>query len=266
MHYLINGVVKFNPVDYTLISTDKTVDMLTLSRISSELLQLFIINNEVPLNRENILSELWEKRGLNASSNNLNNYVSMLRKALTHCGCEGVITTIPKHGFIFSADITLLPQTKIKPTLIEPSPTELAEVPIFFQHNAPSSKKAVSLWFALLSFFFILLMGVVSYKVYDNYRLASLRTEIYHSDQCRFWLIDDLTRRKSVDWITGRLKKIMKDENISCKIPANIYFSSDKIVDSLGVAIIHEMFSYCAYKSKAPCENFIISRYEGQNE
>lgn len=266
MHYLINGVVTFNPVDYTLISSDKSVDMLTLSRISSELLQLFIASNEVPLTRESILSELWEKRGLNASSNNLNNYVSMLRKALTHCGCESVITTIPKHGFIFSAEITLLPQTQKKSTIPATAAIDLTEVPIFFQHNAPASRRLIPTWFALLSIVALLLTGAISYKVYDNYRLDSLRTEIYRSDQCRFWLIDDLTRRKSSGWIISRIKEIMKAERVNCRLPANIYFSSDKLLDSRGVAILHEVFSYCAYNSKAPCENYTYARYEGDNE
>lgn len=129
MRYLINSMVVFNPADYTLISNDKSVDMLTLSRISGELLQLFIIHNDAPLSRDAILFELWEKRGLNASSNNLNNYVSMLRKALMQCGCEGLITTIPKHGFIFSADVTVQPPAEVDTGLPADIMPELNHVP-----------------------------------------------------------------------------------------------------------------------------------------
>lgn len=115
MEYLINHSVKFNPVDCTLFSPGFTVDMITITRLSSDLLVLFVENNQVPLSRETILNKLWENRGLSASSNNLNNYVSILRKVMKQCGSPGVITTIPKYGFLFNAEVVRLDETEVVP-------------------------------------------------------------------------------------------------------------------------------------------------------
>lgn len=262
MRYLINSMVVFNPADYTLISNDKSVDMLTLSRISGELLQLFIIHNDAPLSRDAILFELWEKRGLNASSNNLNNYVSMLRKALMQCGCEGLITTIPKHGFIFSADVTVQPPAEVDTGLPADIMPELNHVPPVMPRKNIIRTGGIILLSLVVAFF----IAALSYQTYDYYRLASIRTELFRSDQCRFWLIDDVTRRKAPDQAIARIKNIVKEEKINCRLPVNVYFSSDRLMDSRGVAVVNEMFSYCAYNSKAPCDNFIFSRYEGQND
>lgn len=79
MKYIINGDLQYNSVDGTLYLSDHSIDMITLNRVTSELLLLLLNNNSVPLGRNTILNELWLKRGLNASSNNLNNYISILR-------------------------------------------------------------------------------------------------------------------------------------------------------------------------------------------
>lgn len=108
MNFNINEVVIYDSESAILFPFDKSNDMVTLTRISNDLLFLFVKNNNVSLRRDYILNELWEKRGLSASSNNLNNYVSMLRKALEKFGLVGLITTIPKFGFIFEADIVIV--------------------------------------------------------------------------------------------------------------------------------------------------------------
>lgn len=108
MNYLINGVLKYNSDDGTLYLIDGSADMLTLSRIANELLYIMVGNSGNPLSREHILNELWTKKGLSSSGNNLNNYMSMLRKVLSNLGFSEVIITIPKHGFMFNADVEII--------------------------------------------------------------------------------------------------------------------------------------------------------------
>lgn len=61
MEYIINGNVRYNSSDGTLFCPDNNIDMITLTRVTSELLLLLIKNNGAPLSRDTILSELWEK-------------------------------------------------------------------------------------------------------------------------------------------------------------------------------------------------------------
>ncbi|MGU9760799.1 winged helix-turn-helix domain-containing protein (plasmid) [Serratia marcescens] len=108
MNYIINERVRYNPSDGTFSCVDNHVDTLSLGRVANELFLLFITNNGVALRREDILNEIWEKKGFIASSNNLNNYVSLLRKMLYQFGLSELITTIPKYGFVFEADVVLI--------------------------------------------------------------------------------------------------------------------------------------------------------------
>ncbi|MDJ0476207.1 hypothetical protein QNA27_21415 [Pantoea eucalypti] len=57
--------------------------------------------------REILLTEVWDKYGLRGSNSNLNQYLSMLRRALAAYGCENLIITIPKIGIRLNTDISI---------------------------------------------------------------------------------------------------------------------------------------------------------------
>ncbi|MDW5512084.1 winged helix-turn-helix domain-containing protein [Serratia proteamaculans] len=264
MEYIINNYVSFNSSDGTLFCQDDSIDMITLNRVCNELLLLFIQNVGVPISRDKLLNELWEKKGLSASNNNLNNYVSMLRKALAQCGCPGVISTIPKHGFLFEADIIY-----IAPSVTSPAVTE--------DNQSPSSPlghgdKGIGTDFfsskkiKITIFFLVLLTAGVTTYIHENLRLNSVRSEIFRYQQCRFYLIDDMTRRLDRGKVINRINAIIKDEEINCAIKTNVYFSADKKRNTSGNYVFLELLGYCTYKSKAPCENYIYSRGEGVYE
>lgn len=50
---------------------------------------------------------VWDDYGLQASNSSLNQYISILRRALSAFGCEELIITVPKMGFRLNPDITL---------------------------------------------------------------------------------------------------------------------------------------------------------------
>jgi DNA-binding winged helix-turn-helix (wHTH) protein len=264
MEYIINNYVSFNSSDGTLFCQDDSIDMITLNRVSNELLLLFIQNIGVPISRDKLLNELWEKKGLSASNNNLNNYVSMLRKALAQCGCPGVISTIPKHGFLFEADILYIVPSVTSPAITEdnkPLSLPLGHgckwIGIFF---FSSEKIKITIFFLVL-----LTAGVTTY-IHENLRLNSVRNEVFRYQQCRFYLIDDMTRRFDRDKVISRINTMVKNEKIHCAIKANIYFSADRKINTSGNYTSFDLLAHCVYKSKAPCENYIYSRVEGVYE
>lgn len=268
MEYLINNNLKYNSLDGTLFNPDFNVDMITLARISNELLLLFILNAKSLLSRDEILNELWEKRGLSASSNNLNNHVSILRKALAECGCTGIITTVPKHGFLFDAEISLIEAVNT-PLLVIPAhiddtqPTTQTEVSVI---NAHKGKLLTPFVVKLLMFVSLVLITTMAYNLYDYLRINSVRNEVFRIKQCRFYLFDDLTRRLPHKRIIERLQAIVTTESIECDLQANVYYSADKKLDSTGKSTLHDFFSYCPFNSKAPCENYVFNATEGQHE
>lgn len=82
---------------------DNASNRIALLKPTSRLLSLFIKNNNKLLLRERLLNDVWVDHGLKASNNNLNNYVSGLRKSLAQFGAEEIIVTYPRQGFKFIA-------------------------------------------------------------------------------------------------------------------------------------------------------------------
>ncbi|MEG5888149.1 winged helix-turn-helix domain-containing protein [Enterobacter ludwigii] len=106
--YIINDSLFFHESENILSLYGDMENSLQLPVPSSRLLTELIKSNGVLLSRDDILKKVWEDHGFRASSSNLNNYLSILRKQiallLPH---QNVITTIPKKGVMLSADVVL---------------------------------------------------------------------------------------------------------------------------------------------------------------
>ena len=264
MEYVINNSVNFNSSVGTLSCQDGTIDMITLNRVSNELLFLFIQNIGVPISRDKLLKELWEKKGLSASNNNLNNYVSILRKTLEKFGCSGVISTIPKYGFLFEADVLYM-NPLMNPSVV--NVTEYNKIPLL----SPEKKRIESFFLKnpkinITVFILFLIATVGTTYIRENLRLSTLRNDVFHHQQCRFYLIDDKTRQLDRNWVINRIKFIINDQKISFAISANVYYSADIKRNVLDNYVLYDMLAHCAYKSKAPCENYTYSIGEGKYE
>lgn len=257
MEYTINDCVKYNSLDGTLYSLDHNPDVIVLARISNVLLLLLIEHNHKLLSREFLLNEIWEKQGLNSSSNNLNNYISMLRKALTQCGCIGVISTVPKHGFLFDADVVASAPGAVDKSVPSSFTGTAAEGPGgVILSISPAYRKGTSERIKLITF--ILLGAVICFipRLNDSYRLHALRNEVSRAGNCRFFVADDDTRTIGARIITERAHSIAQREHINCELETNVYYFSALEHDARGQHMMNELLSYCPNGNKAACHNY----------
>lgn len=267
MECFINGTVKYNSDDGSLIIQGGTDNIITLSRVCNELFILFISHAGKPLTREFILNELWLKKGLNASGNNLTNYVSVLRKSLAGCGLTDIISTIPKYGFVFEGIITKaespgrLQQKSAPPSELSVLSSEASSAGVRLPSTFVISRKLKISVFVLA----LVAAGLVPY-IYDQLRLNTIRNEVFSLDQCRFYLIDDTTRRLDKNLVEKRITSIVLEENFNCKLQANVYFSADQKRNISGGFVFHDILSYCPWNSTAPCVNYIYIRNEIENK
>ena len=103
MNLIINERINFNEEQGTLSTADTSQDPIILAKPSCRLLSLLIKHNGELLTRDYLLTNVWEIHGLTASNNNLNNYLSMLRKAFLELGENNMVVTVPKQGFMLAA-------------------------------------------------------------------------------------------------------------------------------------------------------------------
>ncbi|THB82244.1 transcriptional regulator [Pantoea allii] len=106
MIYIIDDQITYNSDDCTLthLSTQET---LSLSISSGRLFEQLLNSEGEILARDTLLTEVWDKYGLRGSNSNLNQYLSILRRALAAYGCENLIITIPKIGIRLNTDIKI---------------------------------------------------------------------------------------------------------------------------------------------------------------
>ncbi len=104
MIYTIDGSITYNTDDCTL-SHLPTQESLSLSISTGRLFERLLTSEGDILSRDTLLTDVWDKYGLRGSNSNLNQYLSILRRALAAYGCENLIITIPKVGIRLNTDI-----------------------------------------------------------------------------------------------------------------------------------------------------------------
>lgn len=111
MKYLLADVLVYNDEDGSLSRVDAPDEELQiLTGTANAIMQLLVIHHGNVVEREVFLSEVWDERGLQGSNNSLNQYISILRKMLvSQFPDTRFIITIPKTGFMLSADIPVQP-------------------------------------------------------------------------------------------------------------------------------------------------------------
>ncbi|WP_050747838.1 winged helix-turn-helix domain-containing protein [Sodalis glossinidius] len=104
--YIINDIIEFNADECVLVYIH-TGDVTPLTLSTSRLLEYFVNSGGIILTRESLLENVWSKYGLTASGNNLNQYVSVLRRTLAGLGINNFIDTLPKVGFKLNPGVTI---------------------------------------------------------------------------------------------------------------------------------------------------------------
>lgn len=89
------GFINFNPLKGEVITKDK---LIKLSSKESHILEIMIKNKDIVITREQLLDRIW---GFQSSIelNNVEVYISYLRKKLTSPNCGFVIETIRGSGY-----------------------------------------------------------------------------------------------------------------------------------------------------------------------
>ncbi|MBB1200315.1 hypothetical protein EGM70_08410 [Enterobacteriaceae bacterium 89] len=109
--YIIENCLLFNEETQALSIRGEHENTLSLPAPSSRLLSELIKNNGTMVSREVLLAHVWEDYGYRASNSNLNNYLSILRRNLSDLLPQStLITTLPKQGIIFQAEVDIIIQ------------------------------------------------------------------------------------------------------------------------------------------------------------
>ncbi|ATA24809.1 hypothetical protein BIY26_21600 [Brenneria goodwinii] len=120
MVYLINKSVIFSEKDSAISWVNRQEEATSLSLPIAKLLKTLINNPSVTLSKDFLLSEVLEGNSLSPSMNNLNNYISLLRKTLREYDLADLLVTVPKVGIVFNiTDIEILSDETLSPVVAD---------------------------------------------------------------------------------------------------------------------------------------------------
>lgn len=143
MKYRIAEKITFDTESDWIVCRDGDTVLMEkkLTKTAAQILAILLANYGELVERDYLLSEVWETRGHHGSNSSLNQYISILRKALFELGIpKECIASEPKKGFIFSRAVTVqevsvqeqhvfdeerqseVSQPLIFPTLVEATP------------------------------------------------------------------------------------------------------------------------------------------------
>lgn len=111
MNYLIDNHVIFNTLEYRLFLLYDGQTNVKLSNTAGRVLEELIIayRNSEAVTRESLFAKVWETQGLVPSNGNLNQQVSLLRKAFLALGMKATdIVTLPKRGLKLNDSLNIV--------------------------------------------------------------------------------------------------------------------------------------------------------------
>ncbi|MDT3252444.1 winged helix-turn-helix domain-containing protein [Serratia sp. root2] len=249
MKFIINSNVSFNEQDGTLHSVNDPGNSIPLLKPTGRLLSLFVRNNNLLITREQLLNDVWEDYGLKASNNNLNNYISGLRKSLSQLGEEELLITYPRQGFKFMAK-------NIHREEITASSDISNESATFDNNHLQGEGKRSALirggpWkiLALCTLFCLALLTVgLFYKSYAQNNINSLG----QYKNCKIYSI------KNNRVTAEEIKSMVYQARYNCDVRANIYYYGDMEDKDLNTNA--PLLAYCPLDALKPCENTYIKK------
>ncbi|MEY0975761.1 transcriptional regulator [Providencia rettgeri] len=271
MNYLINNHINYDS-HQGLLYIDDVNNALKLTTTLNRLLLVLVQNNHDIVDRETILRRVWEEHNQVVSDNNLNSSVSVLRRHLSSFSDDEIITTVPKVGIKFSADLKIEnEQQEISDNnhkALFTNEEELdssSKVPEGTFPQAVENKKSYMLNNRYVEISLIGLIIFCLLYLFKSYFFAS-RTEypeVGRIDQCSIRYINSYHKPDTTTISFATIQNELTKLNLDCKKPATVFYYNVGIVANDKNLYDNFLFlSYCPTVPKesatVSCENFYV--------
>jgi len=227
MIYIIDGSIAYNSDDCSLTHLP-TQDSLSLSISSGRLFERLLTSNGEVLPRETLLTEVWDKYGLRGSNSNLNQYLSILRRALAAFGCENLIITLPKVGIRLNTEIPIVQTSAISEAVSDASDDVIAEpTAVDPKVSQPQSNPASRVWLYKTAILTILL-GIIAWGwltiAFDEEDISPVSVSLPGGCKALFVAGLDMGERESV---IKQILQMLRENHQSCDASHRLYFDKN---------------------------------------
>lgn len=227
---------------------DNASNKIALLKPTSRLLSLFIKNNNKLLLRERLLNDVWVEYGLKASNNNLNNYVSGLRKSLAQFGAEEIIVTYPRQGFKFIAE-SIHETNENKGEIYHEEQQREVEI----ASTPPPENPSSDIRRALQRLIMIAAACLVPFAIIVLYQ-NSTRISVYplgHYQSCQVYSMN--LGGGSLE----KVKQVIQQAGFNCRTRADVYYYAN--IRNERTNQDEQQITYCPRAGNSPCINNYIA-------
>ncbi len=272
MKYLINHSVLFDTAEYQLSLLNDNTSLIKLSttsgRVLEELLAAHGKGNTVT--REWLFDNVWVKHGLQPSNGNLNQQISLIRKALLSLNLDAsAIVTLPKRGLKLNDYLIITAEgNSLPPSLASHfSPQDILDEPPDNPAAAatPSANNEIFIN-GILSIAAIttLLMAYVYFSQQDKQPFFFMA----QVDSCDVYTFRPINPREK-EPMTVQLRQVMKGNIEKCSAHHFILFSHNIVTNTMVRNGINQRnyMAKCARDAKgniSNCLNFYFYNWDEQ--
>ncbi len=269
MNYLINNIIIYDN-HQGLLYTDDVNNAIKLTTTLNRLLLVLIQNNNEILDRETLLRRVWEDHNQVVSDNNLNSSISVLRRHLSSFWNGEIITTIPKIGMKFSAELKFEGSENLPSQDIVSLNSDIESEPAAIVKPETETKSVIAKKSYILNnrYLEVALIGIIIFcliYLFKSYFFANKveYPEVGRIDQCSIRYINSYHKPDTTTVSFTILQEKLTKLNINCQKPATIfYYNVGTLTHNKN---IHDDFLFISYCPSAPkdsatvsCENFYV--------
>ncbi len=256
MIFIINDKILYNENEGELMILDSKESTISLLKPTCRLLSILVRNNKILISRERLLNEVWGDYGLKASNNNLNNYISMLRKAFASLGEDNIVITQPRLGFRFTA-------LKIEPCEKngEPFPAYTGKRQVrmwglkWFKRSKKlaNQQRGQNIWQKMIFFSLVSLLPLSAFMLYQNMTMNKLSL-LGQYKHCRIYSVKGSSN-------LAFIVNMMRQSTYDCDNGGDVYYYSQIRDNEAGPADPNKaLLTYCPQDQKAACQNSYFAK------
>lgn len=273
MKYIIQDSVSYNPQDGTLRSFHQSDDTTILTKTASSLLSV-LLNDRGVIPRDFLIETVWGSQGLTGSYNNLNQYLSILRRAFRQYGLDDIILSLPRMGVQLNPALSVVhvfddeEATHINEVTDEQEPADTAVLgPSAETETLPSPRHAICSHQGLRLFFYYIVPGLFclfSSVLILIYILHAFRSPGMSAisqlpvSECHVYALEDV-KEKWKPALADDFSRVRANLRLPCDEHNQFFFHYDSRIKSSGLG--NTLLTQCTSRGDNPhgyCNNYFF--------
>lgn len=264
-------MIGFKPINGTIWALSVPADVITLPRFASDLLEIMLSENQKSLSRDYLLDRIWHDNGLSASGNNLNNYMSIIRRSLASIGLKNVIITIPKYGFSFQAQEIVIINEDFPSEVINSDDDNATrknttdnihtqgEENLNFVKVTQSDSLSKIKWLSVVLSLVIVAFTLAYFFLKPSSSIGKFSLEKYKGkyEKCSVYAIWNGTRSfYTKEMMSEDIKSLVENNKLNCSLDSYVYYyrSFPSHADKFSEQRV--LITWCLRDNRSNCKNY----------